>query len=706
MSRESTVTWRELVQAKVRTAGPAGVMRIAMAKMIRPVVIRWRCWQDRRRPAATGSCTLIRALQIDEQKLAERVADIRRGLTSRLPTGPADTQTLRLLYQQRAPEELQSCVSAADRLCDHVFDLLGSGPTDLGKNIDWHRDFKSGFRWEPSDHYLAVRHGAEPGVDIKVPWELSRCQHLPVLAQAYVLTGACRYAQEVVDQISDWIAENPTGRGVNWACPMEVAIRAVNWLWAIGLIADAPAVTGTWLVDVLASLIGHGRHVAANLERRTDGVTTNHYLADLVGLLYLGLCLPECRDSGRWRAIAVRELTQEMDRQVLDDGVHYESSISYHRLVSEMFLSAALLCRHHGISLPDPFHRKLHLMCEFTRGYTKPNGLAPQVGDGDNGRLHILTGYGTVDHRDHRHVLAAGAALYGPEDWWRAAGPRKIEALWLGKQGRDLFSRQSDMAVTAQTSVAFPSGGFYIMRDREDYVLFNCNPVGTKGLGTHKHNDILSLELHLGGEDILVDPGCFLYTGDPRMYDLFRGTAHHSTVMIDGREQNRFIAGRFFCLHPDGRPRTLKWETGDELDCVAAEFDGYRRLSDSICHRREVSVHRPGPFVHVVDHFSGLIGRSTAHCIEWAWTCAPGCRVVRAENGWDILTSRQVVRLTNPLRHPRVAGCAEIESRVEEAPVASSYGTVQNASWLRWRWKGVLPVSVTFMILKPTDRSL
>ncbi len=83
----------------------------------------------------------------------------------------------------------------------------------------------------------------------------------------------------------------------------------------------------------------------ANLEIRDDGVTTNHYLADIVGLLYLGLCLKEVGEAESWRTFAVRELAREMERQVLADGVHYESSLSYHRLVTEMFLSSALLCR-------------------------------------------------------------------------------------------------------------------------------------------------------------------------------------------------------------------------------------------------------------------------------------------------------------------------------------------------------------------------
>jgi hypothetical protein len=43
---------------------------------------------------------------------------------------------------------------------------------------------------------------------------------------------------------------------------------------------------------------------------------------------------------------------------------------------------------------------------------------------------------------------------------------------------------------------------------------------------------------------------------------------------------------------------------------------------------------------------------------------------------------------------------------VEQGSVAASYGKIQTASWLRWRWEGRLPFSVAFMIVKATDRSL
>lgn len=50
--------------------------------------------------------------------------------------------------------------------------------------IDWQLDFKSGYRWSGKDHVSKVLYAHKGGVDIKVPWELSRLQHLPQLALA------------------------------------------------------------------------------------------------------------------------------------------------------------------------------------------------------------------------------------------------------------------------------------------------------------------------------------------------------------------------------------------------------------------------------------------------------------------------------------------------------------------------------------------
>ncbi len=685
----------ERILSKLRNVGLYATLRMGVLKVLRPLIARLRRRRIARRPYRVDGRALAEALETTPDKLSAVMARLKTNLGNRLPVPVGDVASIRAMYREQAPDLLSATIESADRICGHVFDLLGSGPIDLGATIDWHRDYKSGYRWNPDQCFLDVAHGHEAGVDIKMPWELSRGHHLVLLAQATLLTGDPKYAEECLAQLSSWIEANPTGRGVNWACPMDVAIRAVNWIWAIALLSTSPMITEAWLVDVVASLVAHGRFLMDNLEVRDDGVTTNHYLADLVGLLYLGLCLKEVLDAEGWTAFAVRELVREMDRQVHADGAHYESSLSYHRLVTEMFLSSAVLCRCHGVELPATFLDRLAKMCEFVEGYTKPNGLAPHIGDGDNGRLHILTGYGHTDVRDHRHLLAVGAVLFGRRDWWAASGSSWVEGVWFGgircaAWGREQVSAQSG-------SVAFSEAGLYILRKRTDYALLNCSPLGSKGVGTHKHNDLLAVEMHLGGEDILVDSGCFLYTSDPQSYNRFRSTRAHSTVTVDQAEQNRLIPGKLFCLHPDSRLRVLRWEIGGSVQQVAAEHDGYARLSHPVRHRRELWADRVKGAWRVTDHLFSPVNGSHPHRLEWTLTFAPHCSLQPAENGWWVVTPKQRLWLDGP-RLSANGTPAAISPRLDEESVSEQYGRTRRAFFLRWSWEGPLPVEGVFTI--------
>jgi hypothetical protein len=48
---------------------------------------------------------------------------------------------------KKSKKEKQT-ITQANKICDHVFNLLGSGDVNLGKEIKWNEDFKSGFIWE------------------------------------------------------------------------------------------------------------------------------------------------------------------------------------------------------------------------------------------------------------------------------------------------------------------------------------------------------------------------------------------------------------------------------------------------------------------------------------------------------------------------------------------------------------------------------
>ena len=159
-----------------------------------------------------------------------------------------------------------------------------------------------------------------------------------------------------------------------------------------------------------------------NLENKGN-TTYNHYLTNLVGLIYLGILCPQFKEAMEWRELGLRELWRELFKQVYTDGVSFEASISYNRLATEMFLSPIILCQMNAIPIPSKVLARLEKMLEFVMCYTKPDGTVTLIGDCDNGRLHRLNVWVNPEREwiDHRYLLAIGAVLYQRDDIAQAA---------------------------------------------------------------------------------------------------------------------------------------------------------------------------------------------------------------------------------------------------------------------------------------------
>ena len=475
---------------------------------------------------------------IEFSTLDEMISFIRGDRPSFL-IDPYIKEELCSLIQRQFPQVKKEILEEAEKICLHVFDLLGSGPVNLDEFIEknggkracgylpWHFDFKVGHRFNPKKYYKEIK-PAYGKADIKVPWELSRFQHIVPLGQAYWLTGDERYAKEFVCQIDDWIERNPPKFGVNWTCTMDVSIRVANWILGFYFFKNSKAATDDFLKKFLKSILIHGRHIIANLENK--GITNNHYLANLVGLIYLGVAFPEFKESRGWLKFGLNELIKEMDQQVYNDGMDFEASTCYHRLALELFFYPALLCQLNGIELPEKFIAKLKKMFDFVLYVLKPNGRMPQIGDNDSGRLHIL---GKRDILDMTYLLTFGSIFYRDSTYKIKEFGFAPEALWIfGTEGYEIWSKLSDRSVEELESKAFIDGGIYIIRNKKDYMIISCGPNGQGGLYGHAHNDKLSFELCIDGEEVIVDPGTYLYTFSPKRRNLFRSSYYHNTLII------------------------------------------------------------------------------------------------------------------------------------------------------------------------------
>lgn len=302
--------------------------------------------------------------------------------------------------------------------------------------IDWQLDFKSGHRWRENVWHRDIRFAHLPGVDVKVPWELARLQHLPHLALAchFAQLGspgfhdASTYEREFRHQVLDFIATNPPGFGVNWSCAMDVGIRCANLLVARDILSASGAVLDQDFEQrFAASIVAHARHILKNLEW-SPVYRGNHYLANIVGLLFAAAYLPCSSETDAWLAFAVQELFAEIEYQFHADGSNFEASVCYHRLSAEMALwGLALLtglpqhklavltqpATSDAVRIPRlvrqawPLHpvpgeggrlspvppwvwERLAKMARFTQTMTRPDGQVTQFGDNDSGRFILL----------------------------------------------------------------------------------------------------------------------------------------------------------------------------------------------------------------------------------------------------------------------------------------------------------------------------
>jgi Heparinase II/III-like protein/Heparinase II/III N-terminus len=543
---------------------------------------------DRALLDATGSASLD-ALWQSRQRAPFFVSSARRDEWTRA-------------FRERYPQAADALVRAADRAIAHEFDLLGSGAVALGPQLPWHTDFKSGREWPMGySPRLEILELDRPS-DVKMPWELNRCQHFTALGQAYWLTGDERYAQEFVDEVSDWIPRNPWAHGVNWVCAMDVALRAVSWIWAFHFFGDAVACRAPeFRGALLRSLFLHGDYIAGHLER--GEINGNHYLCDGVGLVFLGAFFRDTRKGQDWLRVGREIVESEIFTQTSDDGVDFEKSTAYQRLVLEAFLTSHLLLSLHGEPLNATWVARLERMLEYVESYTKPDGTIPLVGDADDGRVQKL---GVQPINDHRYLLAVGAVLSGRGDFKRAAGTFSDEAFWLlGPPAVSAFEAIPPPSAPIR-STAFDGGGVYVLRTDRAHVFVDCGEVGMHGRGGHGHSDITSVEIWLDGLNLVTDCGAYLYSASREWRNAFRSTAFHNVVQVDGEELCRLISpDNLWQLRDDARPRDIAWKWGDRADYFRGGHDGYARLDPPVSVLREIVLLKDGPDVVVRDTLDG-----------------------------------------------------------------------------------------------------
>ena len=331
--------------------------------------------------------------------------------------------------------------------------------------------------------------------------------------------------------IQQWIAANPPERAGAWQDSWNsyaLSLRVVVWMQQIarrGIVAPAP---------VLVSLARQLRFLARNLETDLGG---NHLIKNIKALLWASAYFagPEAE---RWRALGLRRLLDELPRQVLADGVHYERSPSYHAQV----FADLIECRHAlAPQPPAALGEALTRMAQAAADLAHPDGLAAQFNDAG------LT-----------MAYAQGACL-------------------------DAFEKLGLSRPAPRPVFALKDSGYFGLRVADTYFIADCGRIAPDDLPAHGHGDVLSFEWSAGGARIIVDPGVFEYVGGPRR-TRSRAASAHNTLCLAGADQADFF-GAFRCgRRPDVTLR--HYEASADGFVLEGSHDGFAHLPGAPVHVR------------------------------------------------------------------------------------------------------------------------
>lgn len=408
-----------------------------------------------------------------------------------------DFQDGNIGYKQKAQQALSQGIS-----------FLGSLPVAL-ENLDWQEDIRLACRKKRfrtfkkhfyKDIFIEPTLSTHLGKDIKIPWEISRFNYLHTFGQAYLQSHDPVLAQVFVALIERWIDENPYLYGVNWVCPMDVALRALNWIAAISFFQKAPNITEEFWQKIICSLYDHMYYLERNWEIY-DTQTSNHYLSDLVGYLYLTHFFSEAYGIKAKRAWVIQELYKEFRKQIFIEGTSYEGSTRYHGLVTELFYLAYILIKEINPYMAIQFEEKLSAMFAAAQWFTpfSANEMV-QIGDNDSGKA--LTGLGSFLKQKNL--------------------PEKMGVKHYNEFGLSIIKTER-VHITLRHHAYHPN-----------------QPSG------HFHNDWASITIAIDGVPVIVDPGTYVYTASSIWRNYFRSIFNHNSSFIMDVEPIAITNNLFF----------------------------------------------------------------------------------------------------------------------------------------------------------------
>ena len=387
-------------------------------------------------------------------------------------------------------------------------------------------------------------------------FKLNSCDWLRNLNDAYMHTGDKKYIDKGIALIDEWISKERSGiNGDKWN-PYVTANRILNFIGFLSVHADDE------------ELYRYAKHISLAIRELRSNIEyqlgANHLLSEAKALMFGGYFInnKDIYNYGK------NLLVDEYKEQFLEDGGHYERSISYHVEALEQYFEAAYLMNYNRDKDFETFSKMIKNSYIFLHNMIEVNGKIPLFNDAADDY--------TWDAAD---FLSTGELLYASKSPRAVCGQYYHMWQFDNVNRLDIDWKEIDTTKTGIYKDLFLEGNLWydIMMD-----------VGDNGpdynLG-HTHADALSIVLTSSKGRIIADSGVFTYNRcDER--NKCRKTSAHNTIEIDSMDSAEVWGA--FRTGKRGHTKLLKKSHSTDKVSIKAVSDGYAKvLHGPVFHTRE-----------------------------------------------------------------------------------------------------------------------
>lgn len=483
------------------------------------------CWHRLRamEPGEIAHRVAARARAIGERDPAKETTNLQLGPPAACPRLP-DRQAASSRVRESAKRQAEDIRSGKWR-------LFGWHEARIEGTPLWHHDYLNDVAI-PRDNAVSLDHRClRGGASTRAVWEANRWAELVVLAKNAWLNGATDDARLAQAWLADWCDQNSTGSGINWASPLEAAIRLVNFCWLDALIRDCGDMDIVAAQERLAQRVvpGHARWVWRH--RSTGSSANNHLIGELASLVVAARRWPSLMGVACCAERAWALLVREMPRQFFEDGGNREQALHYHLFAWEWVWHARQAMR----AADSMVEARLARGAQFFRDAS--HAEEPwDFGDSDDAQIVPVS-------EDRARAAAEWKA------WMLGNDAGGALAFWLGDPPGGVRAMPED------EWHAYPESGIAVIECSGWKARLDSSPLGFGSLAAHGHLDALHLSLWHGPHAVVIDPGTGGYYGDEALRTkLASWEWHNGPVPVEGRERPH-RAGIFLWRHHHDAPR-------------------------------------------------------------------------------------------------------------------------------------------------------